>query len=90
MQEFKDMWEDWYADLLTMHQWHELEYKGREILYVHGVTHHTGDDGAFPAAFIQVMGHLDREAPVSEEEQQEIMELLRGRHGLENICFWSA
>ena len=63
MQGFKDMWEDWYGDLLSTYEWHELEYKGREILYVHGVSPYTGDDGDFSAAFVQVMWHLDPEAP---------------------------
>jgi hypothetical protein len=89
VQEFKEMWEAWYEDLLSTHQWYELEYKGREIPYVHGVSPYTGDDGAFSAAFVQVMGHLDSDAPISEEEQREITEILKSRHGIDNICFWS-
>jgi hypothetical protein len=89
MQDFKEMWEDWYGDLVSMHQWHELEYNGREIAYVHGVARYTGDEGAFPAAFVQVIGHLEPEAPINEEAQREIAELLKSRHGIDNICFWS-
>ena len=89
MQGFKDMWEDWYGDLLSTFEWHELEYNGREILYVHGISPYTGDDGDFSAAFVQVMGHLDPEAPINEEEQREITELLKSRHGIDSISFWS-
>lgn len=89
MQKFKDMWEDWYGDLLSTYEWHELEYKGREILYVHGISPYTGDDGDFPAPFVQVMGHLDPEAPINEEEQREIAELLKSRHGIDSISFWA-
>lgn len=89
MQEFKEKWEDWYGDLLNMHQWHELEFKGREIAYVYGNTRYTGDEGAFSAGFIQVIGHVDSEESIDEEQQKEIAALLKERHGIENICFWS-
>ena len=89
MQEFKKMWEDWYADLLDTHEWCELQYKGREIIYVHGNTRYTGAEGSFGAAFIQVMAHLEPELTMGEEEQKEIIDLLKSRHGLDNIRFWS-
>ena len=88
MQEFKQKWEDWYGDLLGMYQWHELDYKDRQIVYVFGNTRYTGDEGPFAAAFIQVIGYVGSEASLDEEEQKEITALLRDRHGLDNICFW--
>lgn len=89
MQEFKQKWEDWYGDLLSAYQWHELDYNGREILYVFGNSRYTGDEASFTAAFIQVVGYVDSGASIAEEDQQEIVQLLRSRHGLDNICFWS-
>ena len=90
MEEFKKKWEDWYGDLLGMYQWHELEYNGKEVLYVFGNARYTGDEASSSAGFVQVIGYVDSGASIAEEEQKEIEELLRRRHGLDNVCFWSA
>ena len=88
MEDFKRKWEDWYGDLLSAYQWIELEYKGKTILYVHGCTRYTGDEGPFSADFIQVIGHADSGESIAEDEHEEIRETLKGRHGIDNISFW--
>ena len=89
MQEFREKWEEWYGDLLNAYQWDELEYEGRRILYVRGNTRYTGDEGAFTSDFIQVIGCLDSGLALEEEAHEGITQLLRGQHGIDNICFWS-
>jgi len=88
MEEFKQKWEDWYGELLNEYQWIELDYKDRTILYVQGSARYTGDEGLFPAGFIQVIGHAGSGESIVEDEHEEIRDILRDRHGIDNISFW--
>ena len=90
MEEFKQKWEEWYGDLLPYYQWEELEYNGRRVLYVCGTTMIDSDGRCLASNVLQVIGYVDAEIALEEEEQQEIAELLKRQHGIENISFWSA
>jgi len=87
--EFKKKWEDWYADLLSGHQWLELDYKSRRILYVCGRFSMSDDGSRLASTFTQVIGYLDSDQPLNEEEQKEIKELFCRQQGVENVSFWS-
>ena len=89
MDEFKLKWEEWYADMLTAHQWNELDYEGRKILYVCGTTRYTGDEGDFSSNFVQVIGWTDSGEHIVEEERDAILEILKSHHGMDNVSFWS-
>jgi hypothetical protein len=87
--EFEKKWEDWYADLLSGHQWLELDYKGRRILYVCGRFSMSDDGSRLASTFTQVIGYLDSDQPLNEEEQKEIKQLFCRQQGVENVSFWS-
>jgi hypothetical protein len=88
MEDIRQKWEDWYGDLLSAYEWHELEYGDGRVLYVCGNSTYTGGEGSVSSAFIQVMGRVDSDVSLDEEAQGEIAQLLKSRHGIDNICFW--
>ncbi|UCC60447.1 MAG: hypothetical protein JSW38_07175 [Dehalococcoidia bacterium] len=89
MEEFKRKWEEWYGDMLPNYQWCELDYNGRQVLYVCGTAMIDSDGRGLASNLLQVIGYMDTEMTVEEEVQREIAELLKGQHGIENISFWS-
>ena len=88
MEEFKRKWEDWYGDMMAQYQWHELEYEGERILYVCGTAVIDIDGNTFSSGVLQVIGYMDSEQPLDETRQKEITQLIKDRHGIENITFW--
>lgn len=89
MEELKRKWEDWYGDFLTDYQWHELEYNGRQVLYVCGTAIINSDGCSLSSDLIQVIGYADSEKPLDEGQRKEITGLLKSQHGIGNISFWS-
>jgi hypothetical protein len=48
------------------------------------------DDGSrLASTFTQVIGYLDSDQPLNEEEQKEIKALFCRQQGVENVSFWS-
>jgi hypothetical protein len=90
MQELKAKWEEWYGDMVDMYQWQELDYQGKAIIYVHGNCILNLDEGNFSSYFIQVIGYKDSGETIEEREQQEVFQLLKDMHGMDNITFWTA
>ena len=88
MQDVQRKWEEWYGDMVSTYQWSEVECVNRRILYVYGSAKYTGDIGALPAGFVQVIGCMDSDVPFSEEERKEISEFLRSMHRVDAISFW--
>ena len=74
---FKQTWEEWYGDMVCDYQWHEIEYKGRKVLYVCGRATVGDEDKRLNSGFTQVMGYLDPEELLSEEEQKRMWVLRR-------------
>ena len=89
IEEFKQKWEDWYGDQMTDYQWNELEYNGRKVLYVCGSAVINSDGRDLCANLLQVIGYVDAEMALNEEEQKEATELLRGMHGVQHVSFWT-
>jgi len=87
--EFKKKWEEWYGDLLSGYQWLELDYKGRRVLYVCGRFALSDDGSKLASSFTQVIGDLDSDKPLNEEEQNEIRALFSRQQGIDNVSFWS-
>jgi hypothetical protein len=46
------------------------------------------DGNTFSSGVLQVIGYMDSEQPLDEARQKEITQLLKDRHGIENITFW--
>ncbi len=88
MEEFKRKWEDWYGDMMAQYQWHELEYEGERVLYVCGTASIDIDGNTYSSQVLQVIGYIDSEQPLDETRHKEITQLLKDRHGIENITFW--
>ncbi len=88
MEDFKRKWEDWYGDLMAQYQWHELEYEGERVLYVCGMASIDIDGNTYSSQVLQVIGYMDSEQPLDEARQKDITQLLKDRHGIENISFW--
>jgi len=89
VEDLKRKWEDWYGDLMAHYQWNELEYNGRAVLYVCGTAVIDVDGRSWASNMLQVMGYADSGTALGEEERGEIGQLLKGRHGIENVSFWS-
>jgi len=88
VEDFKRKWEDWYGDLMAQYQWHELEYEGERVLYVCGMASIDIDGNTYSSQVLQVIGYMDSEQPLDEARQKDITQLLKDRHGIENISFW--
>jgi hypothetical protein len=88
-KEFKKKWEDWYGDLLIGYQWLEMEYKGKKVLYVCGRFNLSDDGSRLGSNFTQVIGYLNSNRPLDEDEQKEIKEIFCRQQGIENVSFWS-
>lgn len=86
---FRQIWEEWYGDMVCDYQWHEIEYKDRKVLYVCGRATVGDEDRRLNSGFTQVMGYLEPEELLSEEEQEEVKKLLKGSFAVENVSFWS-
>jgi hypothetical protein len=89
VEDIKSRWEDWYGDMMAHHQWNEMDYNGRTLLYVCGTAVIDADGRGFASDLVQVIGCTDG-AELSEEERREIAQLLKGQHGIENLSFWSS
>ncbi len=90
MEDLKRKWEDWYADLMTHYEWSELEFNGRNVLYVCGAALIDCDGRGMTSELVQVIGYVDCETALGEDERGEIAQLLKSRHGIENVSFWSS
>ncbi len=88
MQDIKEKWEEWYGDMVDMFQWSEIDCSGKTVLYVSGCAKYTGDEGSFPAGFVQVVGCTDSNTPFNEDEKKEITKLLKSMHKVDSIGFW--
>ena len=88
-KDFKKTWEEWYGDMVSDFQWQEIEYKGRKVLYVCGRAAVGDEDKRLNSGFTQVMGYLDPEELLNEEDQKEVKGLLKGSFAIENVSFWS-
>lgn len=88
-KDFRKTWEEWYGDMVSEYQWHELEYKGRKVLYVCGRAVVGDEDRRLSAGFTQVMGYLNPEELLNEDERKEVKELLKNSFSTENLSFWS-
>ena len=88
MEDFKRKWEEWYGDLMAQYQWNELEYEGERVLYVCGMASIDIDGNTYSSQVLQVIGYMDSEQPLDEARQKDITQLLKDRHGIENISFW--
>ena len=88
MQDIQRKWEEWYGDMVSAYQWSELDCINRKILYVYGCAKYTGDMGAIPAGFVQVIGSLDSDEPFNELERREITEYLKSMHRVDTVTFW--
>jgi len=86
---FKKTWEEWYDDMVSDYHWQEIEYKGRKVLYVCGRATVGDEDKSLNSGFTQVMGYLDPEELLNEEERKEVKGLLKGSFNIENVSFWS-
>jgi hypothetical protein len=84
----KRKWEEWYGDMVNSYQWLEVDHGGRDVVYVYGSAVLNLDEGAFCSDFVQVLGYADSQEEVGEAEQSEIVQLLRVRHGTDNVQFW--
>jgi hypothetical protein len=87
--EFKKKWEEWYGDILSGHQWSELEHNGKKLIYVCGSFTMGTDRDWFTSNFIQVIGYSDLKELLGEEEQKEIKELFKCQQGGETLSFWA-
>ncbi len=90
VEDLKRKWEDWYGDLMAHYQWNELEYNGRVVLYVCGTAVIDSDGHGLASDLLQVVGCADGDMTFDEEERGEIARLLKGRHCIENVSFWSS
>jgi len=90
MEELKQKWEEWYSDMVDLYQWSEIDYKGKSVLCVSGCAKHTGDEGSFPAPFVQVIGCMDADSSICEEDKEEIAAILKKRHSIDNVTFFSS
>jgi len=89
IEELKRKWEEWYGDLLSEYQWFETEHKSRKLLYVCGRAVVSSDERGLASDFTQVIGYCDGQPSITQEEQKEIEELFRTRHGAGSISFWT-
>jgi len=88
MQELKAKWEEWYGDMVQMYQWHEIDHKGKDVLYVHGACVLDLDEGSYSSYFIQILGYVNSGELVAENEREELVDILKSMHGIDNISFW--
>jgi hypothetical protein len=88
VEDIKRKWEDWYGDQVSEYVWNELPYQDREVMYVSGRALIDIDGCQYASEFVQVMGWVDSEEPLSEQEQREVRDLLRGFCASDNIAFW--
>ena len=90
LEDLKSKWEDWYGDLMSHYEWNELEHNGRKFLYVCGMAVIDIDGCGFASNLLQVIGWADGDVTLSEKEREEIVRLLKSRHGIENVSFWAS
>ena len=46
------------------------------------------EGNTFSSGVLQGIGYMESEQPLDEARQKEITQLIKDRHGIENITFW--